>query len=193
MVNNINDEDFLGLLNRLPVLLRWAGLKNFGSHLSLNYFASGSQYINRIDHFHGDKSQQQAITSSNTPPPINIQPQSSNTCYCEHSLPPSEIMVKVVEKTISDGYWWGNISWSVVYRIYQIKGYRESISQFARDVKKWPFTRPIRYNCNDDSVGKPIRSGKICRDIDKWEEDGASAPFCILGNALIEELKTLGY
>ena len=51
-------------------------------------------------------------------------------------------MVKVVEKTISDGYWWGNISWSVVYRIYQIKGYRESISQFARDVKKMAVYEP---------------------------------------------------
>ena len=52
-----NKEDALGLLNRLPALLRWAGLKNFGSHLYFNYFAPGSQYINRIDHFHGDKCQ----------------------------------------------------------------------------------------------------------------------------------------
>ena len=64
MMNNINDEDALGLLNRLPALLRWAGLKNFGSHLYFNYFAPGSQYINRIDHFHGDKCQKKVKSST---------------------------------------------------------------------------------------------------------------------------------
>ena len=63
-MNNINDEDALGLLNRLPALLRWAGLKNFGSHLYFNYFAPGSQYINRIDHFHGDKCQKKVKSST---------------------------------------------------------------------------------------------------------------------------------
>lgn len=150
----------------------------------LTYVAPGAQNIGHLE--------TQNI-SYGSQPPIDVLSQGSNTYCYEHALPPSEIMVKVVEKTISDGYWWGNISWSVVYRIYQIKGYRESISQFVRDVHKWPFKIPIRYDCNDDSVGKPIRSGKICRDIDKWEEDGASAPFCILGNAMIEELKILGY
>ena len=59
-----NKEDALGLLNRLPALLRWAGLKNFGSHLYFNYFAPGSQYINRIDHFHGDKCQKKVKSST---------------------------------------------------------------------------------------------------------------------------------
>lgn len=63
-MNNINDEEAIGLLNRLPALLRWAGLKNFGSHLYFNYFASGSQYINRIDHFHGDKCQKKVKSST---------------------------------------------------------------------------------------------------------------------------------
>ena len=64
MMNNINDEEAIGLLNRLPALLRWAGLKNFGSHLYFNYFAPGSQYINRIDHFHGDKCQKKVKSST---------------------------------------------------------------------------------------------------------------------------------
>ena len=46
-MNFDNDEEALGLFNRLPVLLRWAGMKNFGSHISLNYFAQGSQYVDR--------------------------------------------------------------------------------------------------------------------------------------------------
>ena len=48
-MNINNEEEALGLLNRLPALLRWAGMKNFGSHISLNYFASGAQYINHVD------------------------------------------------------------------------------------------------------------------------------------------------
>lgn len=58
-MNINNDEEVLGLLNRLPVLLRWAGMKNFGSHISLNYFAPGSQYIDKVEHFYGDKYQKQ--------------------------------------------------------------------------------------------------------------------------------------
>ena len=59
-----NDEEALGLLTRLPALLRWAGMKNFGSHISLNYFASGSQYIDKVEHFYGDRYQKQGKTPS---------------------------------------------------------------------------------------------------------------------------------
>lgn len=83
-------------------------------------------------------------------------------------LPAPEAMVWAVEKTIKDGHWWGNVSWSVVYRIYQMKGYQGTVSQFVRDVSQWPFTMQIRYDCNDDAVGKPIRTGKISRSLDKW-------------------------
>ena len=92
------------------------------------------------------------------------------------------------EKTIKDGHWWGNVSWSVVYRIYQMKGYQGTVSQFVRDVSQWPFTMHIRYDCNDDAVGKPIRTGKISRSLDKWAEDGASSQFIILGKELMKAL-----
>ena len=151
----------------------------------LTYVASGAQNIGHLD--------TQIINQGIQIDPSNNEKTQEGGSNNLPAVPPSNIMVKVVEKTINDGFWWGNISWGVVYRIYQIKGYRESISQFVREVQKWPFTIPIRYDCNDDSVGKPIRSGKICRDIDKWEEDGASTQFFILGNALIKELKALGY
>lgn len=151
----------------------------------LTYVAPGAQNIGHLE--------TQIINQGIQSDPSNNKKTQEDSNNNLPAVPPSNIMVKVVEKTINDGFWWGNISWSVVYRIYQIKGYRESISQFVREVQKWPFTIPIRYDCNDDSVGKPIRSGKICRDIDKWEEDGAPTQFCILGNALIKELKALGY
>ena len=38
--------------------------------------------------------------------------------------------------------------------------------------------------------GKPIRTGKISRSLDKWAEDGASQQFIILGEALMNALST---
>ena len=48
-MNINNDEEALGLLNRLLERLHQADLTNFGSHISLNYFASGAQYVNHVD------------------------------------------------------------------------------------------------------------------------------------------------
>ena len=49
MNSNNNAEDILGLLNRLPALLRWAGMKNFGSNLHFTYVAPSAQYVHHID------------------------------------------------------------------------------------------------------------------------------------------------
>jgi hypothetical protein len=49
MNSNNNAEDILGLLNRLPALLRWAGMKNFGSNLHFTYVAPSAQYVHYID------------------------------------------------------------------------------------------------------------------------------------------------
>ena len=63
-MNINNDEEALGLLNRLLERLHQADLTNFGSHISLNYFASGAQYIDKVEHFYGDKYQKQGKTPS---------------------------------------------------------------------------------------------------------------------------------
>lgn len=44
----MNNEEALGLLNRLLEWLRQADLKNFGSHISLNFYADGAQYVDSI-------------------------------------------------------------------------------------------------------------------------------------------------
>jgi len=138
-------------------------------------YAPGSQYVDKQFNL-GDKMSGKAANMKQT----EGEPKSE--------IPPPEAMVWAVEKTIKDGHWWGNISWSVVYRIYQMKGYQGTVSQFVRDVSRWSFTMHIRYDCNDDAVGKPIRTGKISRSLDKWPEDGASSQFIILGEALMKAL-----
>ena len=42
---NINDDEALGLLNRLLERLHQADLTNFGSHLQIVYVASGAQHV----------------------------------------------------------------------------------------------------------------------------------------------------
>ena len=169
---NMNDDEAIGLINRLLERLHQADLTNFGSHLQIVYVASGAQHVeNQINY--GAYLQTE-----------NLHP----TYHKGEELPAPEAMVWAVEKTIKDGNWWGNVSWSVVYRIYQMKGYQGTVSQFVRDVSRWPFTIHIRYDCNDDAVGKPIRTGKISRSLDKWVEDGASSQFVILGEALMKAL-----
>ena len=166
--------DVLKKVNELLEQLHRKDKDHQGSNI-INIYASGSQHIDNQYVFDG-----------------KVLEKSFNTNQREgeskSEIPPPEAMVWAVEKTIKDGHWWGNVSWSVVYRIYQMKGYLGTVSQFVRDVSRWSFTMHIRYDCNDDAVGKPIRTGKISRSLDKWAEDGASSQFIILGEALMKAL-----
>ena len=146
-------------------------------------YAPGSQYVDKQFNI-GAYPRPNSRPSIADPSPFPKGKGVDSTATASHP----EAMVWAVEKTIKDGHWWGNVSWSVVYRIYQMKGYQGTVSQFVRDVSQWPFTMHIRYDCNDDAVGKPIRTGKISRSLDKWAEDGASSQFIILGEALMKAL-----
>ena len=169
------------MVDRLGELLHNHPNKN--GNITINYYNSVGQRIDSVttQNFASDK---WLKTSSDAA--VDDKKQEER----EHNdkTPPPKVMAWAVEKTIRDGHWWGNVSWSVVFRIYQMKGYQGSISQFVRDVSQWPFTMHISFECNDDAVGKPIRSGKIIRSLDKWAEDGASSQFVILGEALMEAL-----
>jgi len=166
-------------LNRLLERLHQADYKTLGS-IVLNVYKPGSWHVDNVENqnFFGEK-------LSGTP--MAMLHKASPT------VPPPEAMVEAVEKTIESGHWWANLCWSVVYRIYQMKGYKGSISQFVREVAGWPFFKPVKWECNDDAVGKPVRSGKISRELDKWTDDGAPMQFYILGEALLKILATQGY
>ena len=166
-------------LNRLLEQLHHADYKVLGS-IEINIYKSGSQHVDKVDN-------QYFIEEKWSKPPIVTENKTAAT------VPPPEVMVKAVEKVIEKGHWWANLSWSVVYRIYQMKGYKGSISQFVREVAGWSFTKLVKWDCNDDAVGKPIRSGKISRELSKWVEDGAPMQFYLLGEALMKELAIQGY
>lgn len=101
-------------------------------------------------------------------------------------LPTREEMCEAVMETYRQGYWWGNRSWAVVFRVYQLKGYMKSFAEFVREVNEWPIK--ITYECNYDAVQKPIAAGLLIGPVDKWEDNGANLQNVKLANALLVEL-----
>lgn len=100
-------------------------------------------------------------------------------------LPTKEEMQKAVMTTYKQGYWWSGRSWAVVYRVWQMKGYMKSISDFVRDVTTWP---QVGYACTYDAVQKPIAKGLMIGTVDKWESNGANTQNIKLANALFAEI-----
>lgn len=103
-------------------------------------------------------------------------------------LPSVIEMCRAVEATMRRGLWWGNTSWAVVLRVYQMKGYQGGYSQFVREVDNWPFEIQVKYACNFDAVQKPITSGKLSGPLEKWVQNGAHKQNVILAKSLLEEL-----
>lgn len=102
-------------------------------------------------------------------------------------IPTREEMMMAVRFTVTKGMWWSNRSWSVVYRVYQIKGYRGGFSQFINEARSWKID--TGFELNYDAVQKPITSGKLIGDIDEWEANGASKQAVTLAYAILAELE----
>ena len=104
-------------------------------------------------------------------------------------IPTKEEMMMAVKETVTQGMWWSNRSWSVVYRVYQIKGYMGGFSQFIAEAKSWQID--TGFELNYDAVQKPITSGKLIGSVDEWEANGASKQAVVLAYAIIAELEKL--
>lgn len=101
-------------------------------------------------------------------------------------LPTSEQMKQAVQATIHQGYWWASRAWAIVYRVYQMKGYMNSIAQFVREVNDWELN--TGFECTYDAAQKPIAQGLFSGLPDKWVEHGAQGQAVKLANALLKEL-----
>lgn len=100
-------------------------------------------------------------------------------------LPTMAEMALACEKTKKENLWWGHSSWSVVYRVYAILGFKGSARSFIEEVKNWHLDKSFPYHCDKDSVGKPLRRGKIIGPIEKWAAEGAHQREIKLGNSLL--------
>ena len=175
-MNIKNDEEVLGLLNRLPVLLRKAGMRNFGSHLSFYYFASGSQYIDKVDHFYGDKYQKQDTSPGTQVKDTPLPPELSISDLIRKS-----IALLMEERAGDEPLFNLQGHWQAVYRILVDKGYcRDSdfdgFDAFIRTVMPEKVNKPYK----KDSV-KNINKTDFNKPFDRWQYDpsisGTRKPF----------------
>ena len=169
-MNFDNNEDALESINRLLERLHQADCINQGSKIEVVYVASGGQHVE---------------TQIN----IGAHPNEGSEKETKDNIPPPEAMARAVERTMAQGYWWASTAWAVVYRVYQMKGYTGSISQFVREVEEWPWQKKPAYECNYDAVCKPIRSGRLAGTPDGWVRSGASSQYAILGQELLNEFQ----
>lgn len=149
----------------------------------LTYVAPGAQNIQHL----GTQIINQGVSSGHS-----ADRQSAETVVEKNnapSIPSSDVMVKAIEKTVSDGLWATSTCWSVVYVVYRILGYEGSVSDFVRDVESWKFTRPLKYKCNRDSVGKPLRDKRMSFNLNRWLGDGVQKSFYLLAVALLDEVR----
>lgn len=105
------------------------------------------------------------------------------------SMPSAEQMASAVETTLKAGLWWGNTAWSVVFRVMQMMGYKGSITQFIEIVGNLAFSKVFPYKCNMDAISKPLRNGKMSRDLERWQEDGVPQKYIKLASTLKEEFE----
>ena len=105
------------------------------------------------------------------------------------SMPSAEQMASAVETTLKAGLWWGNTAWSVVFRVMQMMGYKGSITQFIDIVGNLAFSKEFPYKCNMDAISKPLRNGKMSRDLERWQEDGVPQKYIKLASTLKEEFE----
>ena len=100
-------------------------------------------------------------------------------------LPTAAEMAMACETTKEELLWWGHASWSVVFRIYETLGFKGSVRSFIEEVKNWHLDKSFPYHCDKDSIGKPLRRGKIIGPIEKWAAEGAHQREIKLGNSLL--------
>lgn len=106
----------------------------------------------------------------------------------EEEPPTAYEMVEACVQTRNECLWWGDASWSIVYRVYCIKGFKGTVTNFVDEVMKWPMPKNFPYNCNKDSVRKPLQRVKITGPIENWSSEGAQSREIKLGERLLEIL-----
>ena len=118
---------------------------------------------------------------------VNLNIDKATVKMEDSDLPTREAMIQAVEATEKEGLWWSSRSWAVVFRVYQMKGYKGSISEFVREVKAWCLKTD--HECNYDAVQKPVASGVLSGTPERWKANGAQGQTVKLAEALLRELE----
>ena len=109
----------------------------------------------------------------------------------EEKVATREMMSRAARITLEGGYWKSQRSWSVVFVVYCIWGYKGRVSDFLTEVADWPDGVADRMACNRDAVEKLKNTYYFSKNILDWRKDGVPEQYCILGEQLNAELEKM--
>ena len=99
-----------------------------------------------------------------------------------------EMMIRAVRTTQENGLWKSQRSWSVIYMVYCIWGYKGRVTDFLNEVMDWPEEVTSRLVCNRYAVEKLKNTYNFSKEISEWRPNGVPEQYCLLGEQLDEEL-----
>ena len=99
-----------------------------------------------------------------------------------------DMMIRAVRITQKNGYWKSQKSWSVIFLVYCIWGYKGRVSDFLTEVTEWPKELTCQIVCNRYAVEKLKNSYHFSKEISEWRGNGIPEQYCILGEQLDQEL-----
>ena len=102
-----------------------------------------------------------------------------------------EMMSRAALLTLEGGYWKSQRSWSVIYEVYCIWGYKGSVNDFLMEANDWPDGVADRMTCNRDAVEKLRNKYVFSKNVNEWRANGIPEPYCILGEHLETELQKM--
>mgnify|MGYP006988857347 CR=1 FL=1 len=102
-----------------------------------------------------------------------------------------EMMSRAARVTLDGGYWKSQRSWSVIFIVYVIWGYKGRVSDFLEEVPGWPDGVDKRMICNRDAVEKLKNTYYFSKNIKEWRGNGIPEQYCILGEQLDAELEKM--
>ena len=107
----------------------------------------------------------------------------------EKALPTIDVIMKISKATMDLGFWKCDRSWGVVYQIWQIWGYKGTVSDFVTEINNRIEAKNMAYACTLNAVYKMVSKGRISRNLKQWRPDGVLEPYCILGELVNSELE----
>ena len=174
---NMNDDEALGLINRLLERLHQADLKNFGSHLQIVYVASGGQHVETQINM----GKTHPGPETHPGPPCVGREKGAGELPEEDERIRQSIVLLMKEQYGDEPLFNLQGHWQAVYRILVDKGYcRDSdfdgfdtlIRRVMPEEVNKPYKKDSVRNINKTSFNKPF---------DKWRYDpddyGTRKPF----------------
>lgn len=107
----------------------------------------------------------------------------------EEVVPTIDVIMKISKATMDLGFWKCDRSWGVVFQIWQIWGYKGTVSDFVNEINNRIEAKNLAYACTLNAVYKMVSKGRISRNLEKWRADGVLEPYCILGELVNSELE----